>query len=126
MGPPRLLAGFLCLTLACTASSCAKHNKDELAVFPVSGKVLFAGKPTPGAIAILHPVGDPDQKRPNPRAVVDREGNFKLSTYRTNDGAPAGDYVVTVDWRKRGADSGTKPRACCPRSTVRPPNLRCT
>jgi hypothetical protein len=102
MGPPRLFAGFLCLALACTASSCAKHNKDEVTVYPVSGQVLFDGKPTPGAIVILHAVGDPDQKRPNPRALVDRDGNFRLTTYRPNDGAPAGDYVATVDWRKEG------------------------
>jgi hypothetical protein len=68
----------------------------------VSGQVLFDGKPTPGAIVILHPVGGPDQKGPNSRALVDRDGNFRLTTYRTNNGAPAGDYVATVDWRKEG------------------------
>jgi hypothetical protein len=114
MGPGRFLAGFLCLTVACTASSCAKHNKDELAVFPVTGRVFFDGKPTPGAIVILHPVGNPDQKRPNPRAVVNRDGTFRPTTYRTNDGAPAGDYVVTVDWRKEGRGQRHKAASLLP------------
>ena len=100
--PPTRLAAFVYLVIALCACSCAKRNASELAVFPVTGKVLFDGNPTPGAVVILHPIGDPDRTRPRPRALVDRDGNFKLTTYRTNDGAPAGDYVATVDWRKQG------------------------
>jgi hypothetical protein len=98
MGSPRLAAGVLCLLIASSASSCARRSSGELAVFPVSGQVLYAGKPTPGAIVVLHPIDD--QKRPHPWGTVDRDGNFRLTTYRSNDGAPAGEYIATVDWRK--------------------------
>jgi len=29
---------------------------------------------------------------------VDKEGSFALSTYGDKDGAPPGEYVVTVTW----------------------------
>ena len=92
MGPPRFATGVLCLVIVCGVCSCAKRSHEEqLQVFPVSGQVFFDGKPTPGAIVVFFPVDDPDQIRPHPRATVDRDGNFKLTTYRANDGAPAGD-----------------------------------
>jgi hypothetical protein len=30
--------------------------------------------------------------------VADEQGRFTLTTFRQGDGAPAGDYVVTVQW----------------------------
>jgi hypothetical protein len=112
MGSPRLAAGVLCLLIACSACSCAKRNSGELAVFPVSGQVLYAGKPTPGAIVVLHPIDD--QKRPHPWGMVDRDGNFRLKTYRTNDGAPAGDYIATVDWRRESRGQRRGPSGLLP------------
>lgn len=96
----RCLGSSLLCLLAFCASSCARRNSGELPVFPVSGQVSCDGKPTPGAMVVLYPIDDPDQKRPHPWGTVDRDGNFRLTTYRANDGAPAGDYIATVDWRK--------------------------
>ena len=34
-----------------------------------------------------------------PHATVDQNGDFTVSTYGTGDGAPAGDYKITISWR---------------------------
>jgi hypothetical protein len=33
-----------------------------------------------------------------PRVTTDKDGAFALTTYATDDGIPAGDYVVTMQW----------------------------
>ncbi len=33
-----------------------------------------------------------------PHAIVEPDGSFRLTTYRTGDGAPAGSYALTVSW----------------------------
>ncbi|NJO24457.1 MAG: hypothetical protein HC868_18030, partial [Sphingomonadales bacterium] len=62
---------------------------------PVSGKLLFDGKPIEGATLVFHPVGGGDLK---PSGTTKADGSFTLSTYPHGDGAPAGDYVVLVTW----------------------------
>jgi hypothetical protein len=84
------LAGF---AVACT--SCSQDKR--LPVFPVTGQVLFAGKPTPRALLVFHPVVENSLR---PLGTVDEDGTFTLTTYEQGDGAPAGDYTVTVEWRR--------------------------
>jgi hypothetical protein len=57
-------------------------------------------KPTPGALVILHPLNDPDPRAPRPVARVGADGRFSPTTYSADDGAPAGEYAVTVAWVK--------------------------
>jgi hypothetical protein len=52
-----------------------------------------------GAFVVLHPQGTQSADGVRPRGHVAEDGNFSLSTYETNDGAPAGDYKVTVEYR---------------------------
>jgi hypothetical protein len=50
---------------------------------------------------------DPDPKAVKPRGVVGRDGAFSLTCYRADDGAPAGNYTVTILWQQarfRGGD----------------------
>jgi len=52
----------------------------------------------------LNPSDPADNEGPNrvlPIAMTDENGKFKLSTFATDDGAPAGDYTVTFTWRGR-------------------------
>jgi hypothetical protein len=64
--------------------------------FPVEGRVLIEGKPAEGVQLFLHPLDS--SQRGNPRGVTDTEGRFRLRTYHDGDGAPAGEYTVTVYW----------------------------
>jgi hypothetical protein len=66
-------------------------------VYPVTGKVTFDGKPASGAQVMLNATGEV----PKDLAligVVNDDGSFKISSYGDGDGAPAGEYVVTVQW----------------------------
>ncbi|MBI1322012.1 hypothetical protein GC170_02335 [bacterium] len=74
-------------------------------VFPASGKITRDGKPVANAIVVFHPT-DPNTIRipegrqgieiANPTTTTDESGAFRLSTYFEADGAPAGEYKVTV------------------------------
>ena len=87
------LAAILMAALLCT--SCGDGRKP---VYPARGQVFFEGKPTPGALVIFHPLNDPDPNAMHPLARVEADGSFALTTYQGKDGAPAGEYTVTVSW----------------------------
>jgi len=77
----------------------AEKVKNRKPVFPVSGQFLFYGAPAGGAMISFHPLGDAGPGRAIPsQALSDTEGKFALTTYSTADGAPEGDYVVTIYW----------------------------
>ncbi|QJW99132.1 metallophosphoesterase [Frigoriglobus tundricola] len=65
--------------------------------FPVSGRVTAGGQVVPGATVTLHTY-NPDSERYSAVAVgrTDDMGRFQITTYAKFDGAPVGEYVVTV------------------------------
>jgi hypothetical protein len=67
--------------------------------YPVAGKAFFDGVPMPGAVVTLQSVAGGKAKGSRAVGVVAADGSFTLSTYRANDGAPAGDYEIGVVWR---------------------------
>jgi hypothetical protein len=75
---------------------------------PVRGKVLFEGQPVPGAYVVLQATAK-ERRRLRADALTGPEGSFTLSTYVANDGAPAGEYAVTVVWRRPFFDATGKP-----------------
>lgn len=81
------------------AAGCSKTETDRVPVFPVTGQVTFDGRPAAGAFVVFHRK-DNTVGFPPPRAQVDQQGNFAVSTYVSQDGAPVGEYVVTVELRK--------------------------
>lgn len=88
--------GLCALSLA-TAGCFAKN--DRLPVHHVTGGVFVNGKPAVGARLFFHPAANPSNPRAlRPFAEVGDDGSFELSTYLAGDGAPAGEYVVTVFW----------------------------
>lgn len=95
---PRL--AFLTANLVILAAGC---GKPEAPLYPVTGKVLFEGKPAENAMVVFHPVNPTGSEAVRPTAKVGPDGTFKLLTVRTDDGAPAGDYKVTVELWLAGA-----------------------
>ena len=69
---------------------------ESRATFPVEGRVLIRGQPAEGVQVFLHPCDA--VQRGKPRGVTDADGRFRLRTYHEGDGAPAGEYLVTVYW----------------------------
>jgi hypothetical protein len=93
-------------------SSCGKGDSRK-PTFPVAGKVVLPdGKPAEHATVVLHPVGESGPEVLKPRGKVAADGSFKLTTYDGNDGAPAGEYRVTVElWLSTGkGDEGPTSR----------------
>jgi hypothetical protein len=70
--------------------------------FPVQGSVTYMGEPAAGAKVFFHSLDDPDDQLSKPMATVQADGSFVISTYRRNDGMPAGEYTVTVIWLPPG------------------------
>jgi hypothetical protein len=75
------------------------ESESRVPVHPVLGAIQFRGQPANGAFVSLHPKNAAEGV-PNPRATVAKDGSFLVSTYDGNDGAPEGDYIVTVQWYK--------------------------
>lgn len=65
----------------------------QLPTVRVSGTVTYKGSPVDDATVSFHPSKPGD---PGPFAKTNSEGEFTLRTYKAGDGAPEGDYVVTV------------------------------
>lgn len=111
MTTSRRAAGYLVLgLLAWLGPGCAKGPPRP--IYPVRGQFLFEGRPMAGAFIVFHPLDDADPRAVRPRAHADAEGRFVLTTYSTGDGAPAGDYAVTVQWpvaRPGGGDHEDDP-----------------
>jgi hypothetical protein len=82
----------LCALLGC-------HKSHPTPVYPTRGKVFYQGKPAMGAFVVFHALAG-EENPAAPRATVGPDGEFALSTFAKEDGAPAGDYAVSVEWRK--------------------------
>jgi prepilin-type processing-associated H-X9-DG protein len=89
-------------------------------VVPVRGAILVAGKPAVGAAVCFHPRSDPSPRAWRSFGCVGIDGTFSLTTHVKADGAPQGDYVVTVFW----GDPATDPRDGDDVSALRPDLLK--
>jgi len=100
LGATHKLASLILLALAATLVGC-EEDQARIPTHPVKGKITFNGKPTPGAMIVFHPKVQPAEPAPpKPTGYVDADGNFVINTYGGNDGAPAGEYEVTIRWPK--------------------------
>jgi serine/threonine-protein phosphatase CPPED1 len=85
-------------------------TKNRKPVYAVHGKVLLDGAPVEGATVTLytHDAKDKKLKRMSD-ALTEADGTYRISTYSAGDGAPAGDYAVTVVKRQPPFDEEAKP-----------------
>jgi hypothetical protein len=86
---------------------CGSDDK-RLPVHPARGQILYAGKSIPHAQITFHPLDTSKKDAPRPHATVAKDGTFALTTYNGDDGAPAGEYAVTVEWWLTDAKRGTQ------------------
>lgn len=101
------VSASLGLILALSCCSCSKDD-GRIPVHPVHGKVLFDGKPVPHAFVVFHP-SDTSPSAIHPRAQSKEDGTFETSSYDTGDGAPAGEYVVTVELHRPPTNDDPNP-----------------
>jgi hypothetical protein len=89
--------GALLLTLLVVMGGC---GDGRIATYPVTGIVNVDSKPAAGAIVIFVPNSTSEEggDRQRPFAAADAQGKFSLMTFEPDDGAPAGDYKVLIQW----------------------------
>ena len=90
--PRRWLPVLIVLALVVLCPACSSGRKP---VHPVRGRVLVNGKPATQAQVLFHPAQG-GEAEPKPSGQTDEQGYFTLTSYARNDGAPEGDYAVTV------------------------------
>jgi hypothetical protein len=104
---PRRLVVIAWLGLTLPLVSCGKPARP--AVYPVHGQVLDANdKPAVGALVIFHPKGATGGEALKPLGYVDADGTFALTTFTKGDGAPAGEYALTIEWHPPPANPFAK------------------
>ena len=85
--------GLNCALGALFLVGCSKSDRTE--VYPVSGTVLYDGKPMEGGGSIAFvPTGKGTGKAPG--GIIDAQGNYTLGTYAESDGSMPGEFRVVV------------------------------
>ena len=82
-------------------AGCSSGKVDAPTTVPVSGTVMYKGKPVEGATVIFRS----DASSLAASGVTDSEGKFELTTKTANDGAVPGEHVVTVSKVTGGAQT---------------------
>lgn len=106
-GRPPAFAWVVCVPLA-FAVGCGPNSDGRPARQPTSGRVTYNGKPASGALVMLWPmpVNKTDWQAVKPQGVAGDDGTFHLISYEPGDGAPAGEYAITVRWSGPNAPPG--------------------
>ncbi len=79
----------LAVSVLLTIAGCAKKGGMETA--PVSGKVMYRGKALPTGTVMFVP-----GEGPAATGEIGKDGTYKLTTYRPDDGAVIGTHKVTI------------------------------
>ena len=99
MGVPNLRSASGCLiagALALLLSSCGRTDSPR--PYPCKGSVRINGEPAKDAMVAFYHLDEWGKRTIVPMAWTDDHGDFVLTTYKEGDGAPAGDYEVTITW----------------------------
>jgi len=83
------------LTFAGCSSRPDKWAAKRPKTYPAKGRVLWDGKPEEGIVVSL----DSKVHNVSAIAITDSTGAFKLKTYKTGDGAVAGEHAVRLEKR---------------------------
>ena len=88
-------AALLLALVAMPFSGCGQELPRE--VFAVEGVLTVNGVPAANASLAFHSLDRGAEAR-CPVGRTDARGRFQLTTHADRDGAPAGDYAVTIIW----------------------------
>lgn len=65
---------------------------------PVHGQILLNGRPLDKAEVMFHPLATASKDAVPSTAITGADGSFQLATFIAGDGAPPGEYAVTIVW----------------------------
>lgn len=82
------------------AAGCGTQDNGAVVAHPVSGQVLYDGKPVAGLQVTLLPTDAPVVPRipQNPHGTTGADGRFTIGTFTDTDGAAEGGYQILVHW----------------------------
>lgn len=110
---PGILATWL--AMVCLLAGCGGKDGPQwnLTPHPVTGKVIYDGKPAEGVLVGLLPMDAPMPPAipENPSAVTGPDGTFTIKTFKEGDGACEGNYQVLLTWmvaEKTDTEEGRK------------------
>jgi len=89
---------LLSVSLSLFLTGCGSETGPQC--HPVAGQVLFQGQPLAEAMVVFHPLLPTTEKIPQPIATTDAAGRFVLTTLKSSDGVPAGEYAITIELRE--------------------------
>ncbi|WP_417847718.1 hypothetical protein [Thalassoglobus sp.] len=93
-----IILSFAIVPLVAGCGSKSKSNQVE--VFPVSGQLTWKGEPVAGADLVFF---NADSEK-SAFGRTDDQGRYQLTTFSANDGAVAGQQVITVTKTKATAE----------------------
>lgn len=88
-----LLALLVCSIVSAVGCS---DGEVRLSTHKVSGTILRKGAGVANATVIFHPC-ESERGFPKPRAITRADGSFEMTTYEASDGAPVGEYQISVE-----------------------------
>jgi hypothetical protein len=90
--------GFAVLSAMMILAGCSQ-NSWQATTYPAKGKLFVNGEPATNVVVSLLPKESAvDSRMSMPWGIVDESGVYVLTTYSTYDGAPPGEYLVTLRW----------------------------
>lgn len=90
------MAALAMAAIAMMLTGCGKANGGRGPAHPAEGQITWNKAPLAGAQVVLYPQGLADATAVPSRAQTGPDGRFRVSTFGTEDGAPEGEYAVTV------------------------------
>ena len=106
----------LLLAAACLAGGgCGDGGRKPPPAVPVTGTLTYKHPqkgpvPAAGALVVFNPIPGDDKNLYFPQGTVRPDGSFALTTAADGDGAPPGEYGVTVLWKAGAKPSGGEER----------------
>jgi hypothetical protein len=97
MFPVRTLFAVGLLPVLLLLGGCRKDD-GRLKSYAVHGKVTVDGVPAKRVYVFLQPTKQPETHGIFPNAITNDQGEYWVSTYDSEDGAPLGEYKVTAKW----------------------------
>ena len=99
----------LSIGLAVSLTGC-NDEEVRLPTYKVSGKVVRNGTGVANATVVFH-ANRTELGLVKPRAITTSDGSFEMTTYEASDGAPFGEYEVSVEqWLTDKPDEGPRNR----------------
>jgi hypothetical protein len=90
---------LVCYMAALTALACGScGNPNNL--HPVSGTVLYKGKPAVGAVVFFQRRAGDLMNEHTIMGIVQKDGSFTLVCGPYGKGVPAGEYDVLIQWKQ--------------------------